>query len=121
MDAIIQLLLQHGVLGIMCALLVLWIYRKDQQGISEHEAHLSQIKDFGERLSAEQVARVADAQRFTETALELQAKAIEACSALRESVEEYKRLGDLMEKSIATMKATTVINAARDERGRYGG
>ena len=121
MDLVIQGLLQHGVLGIMCALLVFWIYRKDQQQIAERQAHLDQLQVFGDQLSAEQLARVADAQKFTTTALELQAKAIEACSALRDSVDEFGRLGNLVEKFVKQMEIYTATKASRDDRGRYGG
>jgi len=121
MDTILQGLLQYGALGIICALLVVWIYRKDQQQVAERLAYLAQIKDFGEQIKAEQLARVQDAQKFTETALALQDKAIEACGALRDSVDEHGRLGNLVEKLIDQMKIYTATKAARDERGHYGG
>jgi len=104
MDAIMQALLQHGVLGIVVALLVLWTWYKDKQNIIERAEHAKEVKAAAELLAAEQSARVADAQKFTGVALDLQAKAIDACSVLRDNVEEYKRLGDLVEKAITAMR-----------------
>ena len=120
MDTIVQPFLQYGVLGIMCAVLVLWIYTLDKQTRAERSAAAVQaradLEAAEERRSAlqgelatEQRARVEDAQRFTGIALQLQGQAVEACSNLKRNTSEYKRLAELVEDMLKVM---------RDEDGR---
>jgi hypothetical protein len=120
MDSVMQALLQHGVLGIMCVLLIGWIYNMDRQNRLdratdataakvERDAADQRQKSLQSELAVEQRARVEDAQRFTGLALQLQGQAVEACGALKSHLGEYKRQADLVEQLVKLM---------RDEYGR---
>lgn len=103
-----EALLQHGVLGIMCMLLVGWIWYKDKQHLAElkelRASQQAEVKELRGSLSAEQAERIGDAQQFTTTALELQGKVIESVGEIRGIVEEYGRLGDVVGELVAVLK-----------------
>jgi hypothetical protein len=137
MEAILQVLLQHGVLGIMVALLAAWIYFKDRQVTAERAAWSQQLKEAEERcdeqltaertrcdaivraeregaslrvaaadeeLKAEQRARVADAQKFTGLAIDLQKKAIDAAAAIRDTLREQRTLAATLERAVRSLE-----------------
>jgi hypothetical protein len=114
MDSVMQALLQHGVLGIMCVLLIGWIYNMDRQNRLDRATDATAAKV--ERDAADQRQKslqselaVEHAQRFTGLALQLQGQAVEACGALKSHLGEYKRQADLVEQLVKLM---------RDEYGR---
>jgi Mg2+/citrate symporter len=113
--SVVQPLLQHGVLGIMCVLMLGWIYRMDKRfredlaaaqeaAKGERDSAEKRQKDLQNELATEQRARVEDAQRFTNLALELQAQAVEACSALKGHLSEYKRIASGVEDLVHLMR-----------------
>jgi hypothetical protein len=120
MDSVVQGLLNHGVLGLMCLLLVLWIYSSDRnyrsdrskwdkQTIADREAADKHRNALQDELATEQRARVEDAQRYTKLALELQGQAVEACQGLRSHLDEYRRIANLVE---------SVVRILREEESR---
>lgn len=98
MDLIIKALLEYGVLGIICALLVVWIWTKDKQ-------HTAERKELQRELSAEQAQRVKDAQRFTALALELQGKVHEALGVVKTQVEAFQNQNHLLERIASKLPA----------------
>jgi hypothetical protein len=108
-------LLQYGALGILCLILLTWIYYKDKQSIQEAKDHRVEVKDIRTAhkaeievlrigLTAEQTARVEDAKSFTTTALELQERAMETVLEIRGIVEEYGALGETVGQLVAVLK-----------------
>lgn len=69
MEPIIKTLLEHGVLGMACVALGWMLFRKDAE------------------LSALHRERVADAQKFTDQAIALQGRAIEAMHRMADLTE----------------------------------
>ena len=113
--AVVQPLLQHGVLGIMCVLMLGWIYRMDKrfrEDLAAAQAEAKAERDEAERrqksiqdeIATEQRARVEDAQRFTKTALDLQAQAVEACASLKAHLGENRRLAGSVEDLVRLMR-----------------
>jgi hypothetical protein len=113
--SVVQPLLQHGVLGIMCVLLIGWIYWKEKQfrqdladaaatAKADREAADNRQKALQAELGAEQKARVEDAQRFTGLALELQSHAVEACQSLNAHLGENKQLIDGVGRLVRMMQ-----------------
>ena len=72
--SLIGILAQHGLPGVIIALLVLWVYMKDKE------------------LKAERDARIADAKTFTDLALKLQENAISSVNKLTDVFDEVKRM-----------------------------
>ena len=101
-------LLQYGVLGVLCFILLGWIYYKDKQASSElrdlRAAHRAELASVAESLKAEQTLRVEDAKAFTAIALELQSRAIEAVTEIRGIVEEYGELADTVGRLVTVLQ-----------------
>ena len=101
-------LLQYGALGIICLILLGWIYYKDKQSLAETKelrtAHHQEVKGLRTALAAEQTARVDDAKSFTTTALSLQERAIETVDEIRGIVQEYGALGETVGQLVAVLK-----------------
>lgn len=98
MEPIIKALLEYGVLGVVCAMLVLWIVAKDRQFTVER-------KELQDRLSAEQAQRVRDAQKFTALALDLQSKVHEAIGIVKTQVAAFQNQNTLLERIAAKLPA----------------
>jgi hypothetical protein len=126
MDAFVQAMLQHGVLGLLCAMLLTWSITLDRRARIDAKAAATALESERKRaiadrdaaetksrterealqseLAAEQHARIEDAQRYTKLALDLQDRALEACKTLRDHVTEYKRLADSVESLAGTLR-----------------
>jgi hypothetical protein len=91
METILQALLGNGVLGIMCALLVVWIWTKDKQQTAERKELLLQLAN-------ETAQRVKDAQKFTGLALDLQAKVLAAIEVVKDQVETFQGQNAILER-----------------------
>lgn len=103
-----QELLQYGVLGVVCVVLLGWIYYKDRQTLSEvkdlREAHRVELSSLRESLSSEQTSRVDDAKAFTTTALDLQQRVIGTITEIRGIVNEYGALSETVAELVAVLK-----------------
>jgi len=115
MDSSVQALLNHGVLGLMCFLLICWIYAMDRKSRADladagkraredRETADKRQKELQDELAAEQKARVDDAQRYTKLALDLQGQAVEACQSLKGHLGEYRRMTDLVEDVVRLLR-----------------
>jgi hypothetical protein len=101
-------MLQYGVLGILCFILLGWIYYKDKQGITDlkemREAHKAEVKALTQSLRDEQTARIDDAKAFNTLALDLQQQAIAAVTEIRGIVEEYGNIGGVVSDLVAVLQ-----------------
>lgn len=68
----LESLLSHGPLGIVCAILLVWIHRKDKE------------------LQTERAARVEDAKAYTTMAVALQREVMTAVATVRELFDAQK-------------------------------
>ena len=141
-------LIGQGVLGIVCAILFYWLWKKDSANEALRDAHADTLRELHEKALADQkaetTARVADATNYTNLALKLQSEANAQVNRLTDVFEEVRRLvsersgmGPRYEEDREERRARPTLQAprapsSRDEpaettaqmplapRGRYG-
>lgn len=72
-ESFLSSLASHGVLGIVCAILLWTLWQKDKD------------------LTAERAARIADAQNYTKMALDLQGKVLDAVQKIGSIFDELRK------------------------------
>lgn len=91
--ALIDLLARFGVPGAVVAVALWMLVRKDNELAVERKQCAEERKAFAAELKAERDARVADAKAWTEQALALQNKSIDASLKNWEIFEELQKRG----------------------------